>query len=52
MLVDLFIEITRAPVAIMLVVFSAVHCNYAGDCFCCSYVCNFLFLSVSDAHFS
>ena len=39
MLVDLFIVITRVSVAIMQVVFSAVHCNYASDCFCCTYVC-------------
>ena len=35
------------PVAVMEVVFSEVHyghdyfyCNDAGDCFCCSYVCD------------
>ena len=46
---DNFIEIIHVgvPVAIMQVVFSAVHfahdyfyCNYTGDCFNCSYVCD------------
>ena len=47
--VTIFIETMQVgvPVAIMQVVFSAVHyahdyfyCSYAGDCFCCSYVCD------------
>ena len=47
--VTIFIEIMQMgiSVAIMQVVFSAVHyahyyfyCNCAGDCFCCSYVCD------------
>ena len=46
---DNFIEIIHVgvPVAIMQVVLSAVHfahfyfyCNYTGDCFNCSYVCD------------
>ena len=49
MWVTIFIEIKHkgVSVAIMQVVFSAVHyahdyfyCNYAGECFCCCYVCN------------
>ena len=44
-----FIEIIHVTVsvAIMRVVFSAVpyahdyfYCNYTGDCFCCSHVCD------------
>ena len=49
MWVTIFIEIMHVgvSVAIMQVVFSAVqyahdyfYCNCAGDCFCCSYVCD------------
>ena len=49
MWVTIFIEImqVRISVAIMHVVFSAMHyvhdyfyCNYTGDCFCCTYICN------------
>ena len=66
MWVTVFIEIMHmgVSVAIMQVVFSTVHyandyfyCNYLGDCFCCSlYVTvsssNFIFLSLTDTHFS
>ena len=47
--VTIFIKIMPmgVSVAIMQVVFSAVHyahgyfyCNYVGDCFCCTYVCD------------
>ena len=49
MCVTIFIEIMHGgvSVAIMQLVFSTVHdahdyfnCNYAGDCFCCSYMCD------------
>ena len=58
------LSLQGVSVAIMEVVFSTVHyahdyfyCSYAGDCFCCSYVLtvsssNFIFLSLTDAHFS
>ena len=50
MWVNIFIEIMQlgVSVATMQVVFSTVHCahdyfyyNYVGDCFCCSYICEF-----------
>ena len=56
--VTIFIEIMQmgVSVAIMPVIFSAVHyshdyfyCNYAGGCFCCSYVCDSF---KTDTHFS
>ena len=70
MWVTIFTEIMHMgnSVVIMQVVFSAVQYAhdylsllylYAGDCFCCSYVCNvtvsssnFIFLSLTNTHFS
>ena len=68
MCVTIFIEIMHvgAPVAIMQVVFSAVHyadnylyCNYTGDCSVVAmymYVTvsngNFIIFSLTDTHFS
>ena len=60
MWVTIFIEIMLVEVsdAIMQVAFSAVHyahdylyCNYAGNCFRCSYVCD-SFTSQLDSPFS
>ena len=63
MWVTIFIVFIQVAVSVALA-FSTVHYandyfyrNCAGDCVCCSYVCdsfnsNYIFLSLTDTHFS